>query len=108
MKKSGYTGNKNAKKPDALKTTQRSFRIHPHTSAWLKILAKSAGVTESAVIRLAVQHFATAALDEKTYNRESARQSLEEMIANKSALLRNGMTIDEFDTAVATLSAQSS
>lgn len=107
MKKSGYTGNKNAKKPDALKTTPRSFRIHPHTSAWLKILAKSAGVTESAVIRLAVQHFATATLDEKTYNRESARQSLVEMLANKATLIRNGMTIDEFNDAVESLTVKS-
>lgn len=104
-KKSGYMGNQNAKKPEALKTVARSFRLHPHTVAWIKILAKN-GLSEAAVIGLAVRHFATATLDEKTFNRESARQSLEEMQANKPTLLRNGMTEAEFDEIVAQLTAK--
>lgn len=96
-------GNQNAKKPDALRSVRKSFRLHPHACSWIELLAKQSGSSESSVIWSAVQLFASHVLDAKDYEQENNRQALVDLTENRERLLRDGMTEDEFNDAIAKL-----
>lgn len=96
-------GNQNAKKPDALRSVRKAFRLHPHACAWIALLANRSGSSESSVIWSAVQFFASHVLDAEDYSKESNRQALIDLTENRARLLRCGMSEAEFNDAISQL-----
>lgn len=92
-------GSRNRALPPERRRIQVAFRISPHTRAWLKLLGMNQGV----VIDLAVRAFALRVLPRAVAEAESARQTLDDIVAERKRMLRDGVsaqTLDEIEAGL--------